>query len=82
MAPGRRWNRPEIFSVGSSSHLSLAETHLGLSLVEKAMGNRDAANRDLESALALAARQEYEAFPILAAGDIVAACTPALQAVP
>jgi LuxR family maltose regulon positive regulatory protein len=63
-----------------SSHLSLAETHLGLSLVEKAMGNRDAANRDLESALALAALQEYEAFPILAAGDIVAACTPALQA--
>jgi LuxR family maltose regulon positive regulatory protein len=62
------------------SHLSLAETHLGLSLVEKAIGNRNAANRDLESALALAARQEYEAFPILAAGDIVAACTPALQA--
>ncbi len=63
-----------------SSHLSLAETHLGLSLVEKAVGNRDAGNRNLESALALAARQAYEAFPILAARDIVAACTPALQA--
>ena len=63
-----------------SSHLSLAEAHLGLSLVETAMGNRYAADRHLESALAVAASQGYEAFPILAARDIVAACTPALQA--
>ncbi|WP_319406396.1 BTAD domain-containing putative transcriptional regulator [uncultured Desulfosarcina sp.] len=62
-----------------SSRLSLAEACLGLSLVETAMGNRDAADRHLESALAVAASQGYEAFPILAARDIVAACTPALQ---
>ena len=62
-----------------SSHLSLAEARLGLSLVEAALGNGGAANRLLESALAVAASQGYEAFPILAAHDIVAACTPALQ---
>ncbi|MCB2147151.1 MAG: hypothetical protein KQI81_11805 [Deltaproteobacteria bacterium] len=62
-----------------SSRLSLAEAHLGLSLVERAMGNGSAADRQLESALAVAASQGYEAFPILAARDIVAACAPALQ---
>ncbi len=62
-----------------SSRLSLAEAHLGLSLVETAMGNGSAADRQLEAALAVAASQGYEAFPILAARDIVAACAPALR---
>ena len=62
-----------------SSHLSLAEAWLGLSLVESAMGKGDAATRHLASALALAASQGYEAFPLLAARDIATACTPALQ---
>ena len=62
-----------------SSHLSLAEAWLGLSLVEAAMGNGGAATRHLESALALAASQGYQAFPTLAVPDIVAACKPALQ---
>lgn len=62
-----------------SSHLSLVEAQLGLSLVESALGNGDAATRQLASALSLAASQGYEAFPLLATRDIMAACTPALQ---
>jgi DNA-binding SARP family transcriptional activator len=61
------------------SHLSLAEAHLGLSLVARAMGNAAEANRQLESALSMAASKGYNAFPMLSAKDIVAACTPALQ---
>ncbi|MBC2709460.1 MAG: hypothetical protein HGJ94_00145 [Desulfosarcina sp.] len=61
-----------------SSHLSLAEACLGLSLVERAAGNEDGADRHLESALAMVASQGYEAFSILSSRDIVDACTPAV----
>lgn len=62
-----------------SSHLSLVEARLGQSLVTEAMGDAAAARRLGESALTLAAAKGYEAFSILSARDIVAACTPALQ---
>jgi DNA-binding SARP family transcriptional activator len=61
-----------------SSHLSLAETCLGLSLVARAMDDGAKADRHLTSALTIAARQGYEAFPMLSAHDLLAACTPAL----
>ncbi|MGD9309327.1 MAG: BTAD domain-containing putative transcriptional regulator [Desulfosarcina sp.] len=60
-----------------SSHLSLVEAHLGLSLVEKAMGRREAADRHVEAALVAAVAQGYEAMPILSARDLSAACRPA-----
>jgi DNA-binding SARP family transcriptional activator len=60
-----------------SSSLSLVEARLGLSLVERAAGSGAAANRYLESALAVAASKGYEAFPLLSADDVAAACLPA-----
>jgi LuxR family maltose regulon positive regulatory protein len=59
-----------------SSHLSLAEARLGLSLVARAMGEAEEALGHLESALALAASKGYKTFPILSAGDVAAACSP------
>ncbi len=60
------------------SHLSLVEARLGLSLVARAMGEAGEAEGHLESALALAASKGYEAFPILSAGDVAAACSAAI----
>ncbi len=62
-----------------SSHLSLAESRLGLSLVATAMKKRVDADRHLVAALAVVASQGYEAFPILSARDAATACTPALK---
>jgi LuxR family transcriptional regulator, maltose regulon positive regulatory protein len=62
-----------------SSHLSLVETRLGLSLVLAAMHDRSAAEHARASALGLAAAKGYEAFSILSAGDIAAACAPSIQ---
>jgi ATP/maltotriose-dependent transcriptional regulator MalT/DNA-binding SARP family transcriptional activator len=62
-----------------ASHLSLAETQLGLSLVAAASGHGREAARHMESALALVASQGYKAFPILSARDVLAACQPALE---
>ncbi|WP_155317861.1 BTAD domain-containing putative transcriptional regulator [Desulfosarcina alkanivorans] len=61
-----------------SSHLSLAEARLGLSLVARAMGEDEAAQGHLESGLSLAASKGYETFPILSAFDVAAACSPVL----
>jgi LuxR family maltose regulon positive regulatory protein len=62
-----------------SSHLSLVEARLGLSLVAAAMGDGSTSAALRESALTMAAAKGYEAFSILSASDIVAACTPALH---
>ncbi|BBO77220.1 hypothetical protein DSCW_46370 [Desulfosarcina widdelii] len=66
----------ELFS-RVSSNLSLVEACLGLSLVERAQGNTAEADRLLESALTMAASRGYRTLPILAAPDILAACSPA-----
>jgi LuxR family transcriptional regulator, maltose regulon positive regulatory protein len=66
----------KLFSRVSCS-LSLVEARLGLSLVERSQGNTATANRLLESALTLAASRGYRTLPILAASDILAACSPA-----
>ena len=60
-----------------SSHLSLVEARLGLSLVAKASADQTNAEQTLESALNLACEKGYEAFSILSAADILAACAPA-----
>jgi LuxR family maltose regulon positive regulatory protein len=60
-----------------SCNLSLVETLMGLSLVDRAQGNPAAAEQRLESALALAASRGYRTLPILAAPDILAVCSPA-----
>jgi DNA-binding SARP family transcriptional activator len=60
-----------------SSNLSLVEARLGLSLVERAQGNTQAADRELRSALTLATAQGYRTLPILSFTDILAACSPA-----
>jgi ATP/maltotriose-dependent transcriptional regulator MalT/DNA-binding SARP family transcriptional activator len=62
-----------------SSHHSLAESYLGLSLVAKAMGKAAEAQRHLMSAIAVVTSQGYEAFPILSANDVAAACRPILE---
>ena len=62
-----------------SSHLSLVEARLGLSLVTNALRDGSTAKRARVSALGLAAAKGYEAFSILSAGDIVAACAPAVH---
>ena len=62
-----------------SSHHSLAESYLGLSLVVKAEGDAVQARQHLESALAVVASQGYEAFSILSADDIATACRPVLN---
>jgi LuxR family maltose regulon positive regulatory protein len=62
-----------------SSHLSLAESLLGLSLVERQSADGAAADQHLESALARVASQGYEAFPIISTRDILSACLPARQ---
>ena len=62
-----------------SSSLSMVEARLGLSLVERSTGNGDAADRHLASALAVALLKGYESFPLLSAGDVAAACSPALE---
>jgi len=62
-----------------SSHLSLAESLLGLSLVERQSADGAAADRHLESALAGVASQGYEAFPTISTRDILSACLPARQ---
>jgi len=66
----------ELFS-RVSCNLSLVEARLGLSMVERSEGNTAAADRLLESAMSLAASREYRTLPILAAPDILAACSPA-----
>ena len=60
-----------------SSHLSLVEAHLGLSLVEKALGRQVVADRHVDAALVVAVAQGYEAVPMLSARDVAVACRPA-----
>ncbi|WP_419660195.1 ATP-dependent transcriptional activator MalT [Desulfosarcina variabilis str. Montpellier] len=62
-----------------SSYLSLVEARLGLSLVATVLANQSSAKRARESALDLARAKGYEAFSILSAGDIAAACEPAVH---
>jgi ATP/maltotriose-dependent transcriptional regulator MalT/DNA-binding SARP family transcriptional activator len=66
------------FFAAVASHLSLVEARLGLSLVYAAMGDRDAADRQVNAALDVARSHGYAMLPILAASDVVAACTPIL----
>jgi LuxR family maltose regulon positive regulatory protein len=62
-----------------TSHLSLVEARLGLSMVAAAMGDAAVADRHRESALEMAAAKGYRAFSLLSVRDIVAACTPAIE---
>jgi LuxR family transcriptional regulator, maltose regulon positive regulatory protein len=62
-----------------SSHLSLVEARLGLSLVAAAMDDEPTAATLRESSLSMAAAKGYEAFSILSVDDVMAACTPAFH---
>jgi LuxR family transcriptional regulator, maltose regulon positive regulatory protein len=62
-----------------SSHLSLVEARLGLSLVETAMGNDGDTIRLRTSALAMASIKNYDYLPILSDRDVREICTPALR---
>lgn len=62
-----------------SSYLSLVEARLGLSLVATVLADQSCAERARESALGLARAKGYEAFSILSAADIAAACKPAVH---
>ncbi len=68
-----------VFFAGVASHLSLVEARLGLSLALAAMGDRDAADELVKAALDMAESHGYQLLPILAASDVVAACTPTLM---